>query len=343
MPDPRFFENRGPLSLDELARLTGARLVDSSLGLRPMTCAAVLDRAGADDVTYLSDRRHQDRLRTSQAGACFITQEQIGLVPDGCVGLITPLPQAAWSVAALAMHPPRRLDSAAPAIHPTATLEAGVEVGHGAVIGEGAQIGAGTTIGAGAVIGPGVAIGRDCSIGATSVIHFSLIGDRVRILAGAKIGEAGFGVTVGPKGLMDIPQLGRVILQDGVTVGAGSCIDRGAYNDTTVGENTKIDNLVQIGHNVTLGRNCVLAGQVGIAGSVTVEDGVQFGGRCGVADHLHIGAGARVAAASVVAKNVPAGQDWAGYPARLASIWRRELAWLSRASGARARQRGGAG
>ena len=100
---------------------------------------------------------------------------------------------------------------------------------------------------------------------------------------------------------------------------------------------------MQIGHNVTLGRNCVLAGQVGIAGSVTVEDGVQFGGRSGVAEHLHVGAGARVAAASVVAKNVPAGQDWVGYPARLASIWRRELAWLSRASGAKARHKGGSG
>jgi UDP-3-O-[3-hydroxymyristoyl] glucosamine N-acyltransferase len=162
------------------------------------------------------------------------------------------------------------------------------------------------------------------------VVGHALIGDRVRILAGAVIGEAGFGVGASRAGVIDMPQLGRVILQDGVTVGANSCIDRGAWDDTVVGENTKIDNLVQIAHNVQLGRNCVLAAHTGISGSVTVGDGVQFGGRAGIADHLDIGAGSRIAAAAGVMKDVPAGETWAGSPARQLRRFMRETAWLAR-------------
>jgi UDP-3-O-[3-hydroxymyristoyl] glucosamine N-acyltransferase len=152
----------------------------------------------------------------------------------------------------------------------------------------------------------------------------------VRILAGAVIGEPGFGATAGPKGLIDIPQLGRVILQDGVTIGANTTVDRGAYDDTVIGENTKIDNLVQIAHNVRMGRNCVMAGQAGIAGSVNIGDGVQFGGHAGVADHLTIGSGARVGAGAGVIKDIPPGETWGGTPARPIRQWLKETAWLAR-------------
>ena len=225
------------------------------------------------------------------AGACFISDKHASQAPPAVARLITGEPLAAYAKAAARLHRPRDIPPG-PAIHPTARLEADVVVGAGAVIGPEASIGQGTMIGAGAVIGVGVAIGRQCVIGPKAVIGFALVGDRVRILAGAVIGEAGFGVAGGRGGAIDVPQLGRVILQDGVTVGANSCIDRGAFDDTVIGENTKIDNLVQVGHNVRIGRSCVLAAHTGISGSTTVGDGVRFGGRAGIADHLNIGDGA---------------------------------------------------
>ena len=201
--------------------------------------------------------------------------------------LVTPRPHAAYALAATRLYRPRAIGVGAAAVDPTAELEDDVVLAFGAVVGPNARIGRGTRVGANSVIGPGVAIGRGCTIGANVTIGFALIGDNVRILAGAVIGEAGFGIGTGQTGAIDLPQLGRVILQDGVTVGANTCIDRGAYDDTMVGENTKIDNQVQIGHNVRISRNCVLCGHTGLSGSTIVGDGVMFGAKAGIADHIN--------------------------------------------------------
>lgn len=339
MPDSRFYETLAPAELGELAALTGARLIDSGVTEQSVTQVAALAGADPVSVTYFADRRYASELARTRAAACFIAGEHASWAPEHCAALVTNSPQAAYALAADRLHRPRRHEAGAPAIHPTAEMEDGVILGPGVVVGPGAAIGRGTYIAAGTAIGPGVTIGRHGYVGANASIGFALIGDRVRIHAGAIIGEPGFGATAGSGGLVDVPQLGRVIIQDGVTIGSGSCVDRGAWGDTVIGENTKIDNLVQIAHNVVLGRDCLLAAHTGISGSVIVGDGCMFGGRAGVTDHVTIGAGARIAAAAGVMRDVPAGESWGGHPARPMKRWLRETAWLARA----AQQRRGGG
>ena len=333
MPDPRFFDDLGPVRLAEIAHWTGAALGQASDGERMVVGVAALTGAGRDSITFLAHPRHAQALRESHAGACFLLPQSVDLVPSGCVAVVTDAPQAAYAETARRLHRPRR--AGANAMAADAHLEPDVHLGSGVVVGPGAHIGQGTRIGPNTVVGPGVTIGRDCDIGANVTIGFALIGDRVSICAGVVIGEPGFGATAGPRGLIDIPQLGRVILQDGVTLGANTTVDRGAFEDTVIGENTKIDNLVQIAHNVRIGRNCVLAGHAGLSGSVVVGDNVQFGGQSGVSDHVTIGAGARIAAGAGIIKDIPAGETWGGIPARPIRTWLREVAWLARATGRR--------
>ena len=339
MPDPRFYEDLGPVAAGELAAIAGAEAPQGPE--RPIRGAAPLVRAGPGSIAFFSDRRYLADLANTAAGACFIPAEHASKLPSTCVALMTPEPQAAYARAAARLHRPRRHAGSDAAIHPTAELEDGVELGQGAVVGPGARIGRGTTVAANAVIGPGVAIGRGCEIGPNATVGFALIGDRVRLMAGVAIGEPGFGVAVGRSGAVDVPQLGRVIIQDGVTIGANSCVDRGAWDDTVIGENCKIDNMVQIAHNVRLGRNCILAAQVGISGSVTVGDGVLFGGGVGVADHLTIGAGAQLAGRAGLMHHVPPGERWGGAPAKPIRRFMRESAWLAKMAAGREEGRGG--
>lgn len=328
MPDPRFFEAKQDLSLRELALAAGLAASAGSARAR-IREAAPLSAAGPRSVSFLEDGAHREALAKSKAAAVFIREKHAALAPAGCVALICSHPHAAWALAADRLHRPLEEEGDL-AVHQSVVLEDGVTLAPQVVIGANARIGRGTRIGAGSVIGPGVAIGRDCAIGPNVSVRFALLGDRVTLLAGVRIGEAGFAVATGPKGPVDVPQLGRAILQDGVTVGANSCIDRGGYDDTVIGENTKIDNLVHVGHNVRIGRDCRLAAFTGLSGSVAVGDGVLFGGKAGVADWVSIGEGAAIGASASVFKDVPAGETWTGFPARPMRRWLREQAMLAK-------------
>jgi UDP-3-O-[3-hydroxymyristoyl] glucosamine N-acyltransferase len=215
-------------------------------------------------------------------------------------------------------------------VHPTARLENGVSVDPGAVIGPQAEIGTGSVIAACAVIGPGVRIGRDCAIGSGCSITHALIGDRVIIHPGCRIGQDGFGYTMTGGRYTKVPQIARVIIQDEVEIGAGTTIDRGGLRDTVIGEGTKIDNLVQIAHNVTIGRHCIIVSQVGISGSVTLGDYAMLGGQVGVVDHVNIGEGAQLSARAAVFSDIPAGARWGGYPAVPLRQWARSNVMMRR-------------
>ena len=216
-------------------------------------------------------------------------------------------------------------------IDPSAHLEDGVIVDPLAVIGPRVEIGAGTVIGAGAVIGADVKIGRDCNVGARTAIQFALIGNNVLIHPACSIGQDGYGfIFFGPEGHIKVPQTGRVLIQNNVEVGAGTTIDRGSLRDTVIGEGTKIDNQVQIGHNVTIGRHCLLAAQIGLAGSLTIGDNVALGAKVGINNHLKIGDGAQVTAMSGVKDDIPPNGRWGGFFAKPTKQWFKEIIAVER-------------
>lgn len=328
MPDARFFQTLAPLTLDVLAERIGGELVR---GEGQASSVAPVGSAGPGAVAFVGDKKFAAALETTGAAVVIVPPDLADRAPSHTGVIVSREPQAAWSRASLLFHRPLTLDASAPRDQvcedDTVVLEPGVIVGSGARIGRGSRIGANT------VIGPGVQIGRDCVIGSNVSIGFALVGDGVKIYAGARIGEAGFGAAGSSAGAVDVPQLGRVIVQDNVTIGANTCIDRGAYDDTVIGENTKIDNLCMIGHNCVFGRNVLMAGQTGVSGSVTIGDGVMFGGQAGVGDHITVGRGARVAAGAGVLSDIPAGETWSGYPARPLRQFLRETIWLAKQSG----------
>jgi UDP-3-O-[3-hydroxymyristoyl] glucosamine N-acyltransferase len=337
MPD--FIKLNRALTTGEIAALTRAQLREGDPSDRLIRNIAPLDMAGPDDVSFLDNSRFSASLPTTRAGACLIAPRFAAAAPHGMAVLETAHPYPAFVAVARALFPgslrPLTLfetqgRSAAAQIHPAAHLEAGVTVDPLAMIGPRAQIGSGTVIAAGAVIGPDVCIGRDCEIGPGATILHALVGDRVIVHPGARIGQDGFGFLPSPRGHQKIPQTRRVIIQDDVEIGANTAIDRGATRDTVIGEGTKIDNLVQIAHNVSIGRHCLIAAQVGISGSATVGDFVMMGGQVGIADHIMVGAGAMLGAKAGVMSNVPASARWGGFPAEHAFDWKRGVATVRR-------------
>jgi UDP-3-O-[3-hydroxymyristoyl] glucosamine N-acyltransferase len=338
MSEPVFLRYAGGLTLEEVAGLTGAELPAAAAPTRRLVNVAALDSAGPSDLAFFDKKNLAAAAAATHAGACFTTAVLAKELPARVVPLVVREPYRAFVTAARALFRhalrPSSLyeaqDTAGAHIHAMARLEDGVTVEPGAVIGPRAEIGSGTVIAATAVIGSEVRIGRDCAIGPGASISNALLGDRVIIHAGCHIGQDGFGFVMGGAGHLKVPQVGRVIIQDDVEIGAGSTIDRGAIRDTVIGEGTKIDNLVQVGHNVSIGRHCVLVAQTGISGSSTLEDFVVLGARAGVNNNVTIGEGAQIAAISVVHGDVPPGARWGGTPAKPVKQWFREMMILER-------------
>jgi UDP-3-O-[3-hydroxymyristoyl] glucosamine N-acyltransferase len=331
MADPRFYGNRGPFTL---ARICAKAAATAPAGVNrdgEISDLASLEGAGPKHLSFFAGgRKALDSFQRSAAGFCLVPANEKNLKPPSGMTLLTCASVAhAFAAAAQLFYPDASLAvwRQDQPVDPSARLGQGVLLGPGAVIGPGAEIGDGSRIGAGSVIGPGVAIGRNCEIASNVTITHAYIGDGVTVLPGAQIGQPGFGFASSENGHARIPQLGRVIIQDKVEIGAGTTIDRGALGDTVIGEGSKLDNLVQVGHNVQIGRHCVLVSQVGIAGSTVIEDFAILGGQVGIADHGHIGAGARLAARSAMVSGqvVAGGQDYGGVPAKPVREWMREV------------------
>lgn len=350
MSDPRFFPAPRPVSLQEVAAWCGGVLRSEASGYVTVKGVAPLDTAGDGDLAFLDNQKYIAQLAATRATACLIHPKFAERVPPDVVAVEVAEPYRAFATVTAKLFPAAfRLEgpfggepgqiSPAATIHPSARIEPGATVEPGAVIGARAEIGAGTVVSANAVIGHDVRIGRNGHVGAGTTIIHALIGNRVIIHGGVRIGQDGFGFAMGPRGHLKVPQIGRVVIQDDVEIGANTTIDRGATRDTIVGEGTKIDNLVQIAHNVVIGRHCVIVSQVGISGSTTLDDFVVLGGQVGIAGHLRIGAGTQVAAQSGVMTDQPPRSRIGGSPSRPMGQFARELATLKRL--ARRRPAGG--
>jgi len=336
-----FFKNQGPLTLKQVVELTGCS-VQENADLDARICnIAPLETAGPEDLVYMDNPAYVGHLAETKAGYCLVSSRFADKVPETTLVLLTKQPYHAFASVISCLFPsamkpePIFQESGVSShafIHETArlgknvTLDPGVVVGAYAVIGDETVIGANTTIGAHCVIGCG------CSIASQVSITHSVIKDHVIIHSGCRIGQDGFGFAMGPQGHQKVPQIGHVIIHDHVEIGANTTIDRGASKDTIIGEGTKIDNLVQIGHNVKIGRHCIVVSCVGIAGSTVLEDFVVLGGGAGLAGHLRLGAGSQIAAFSGLNQDVPAGERWGGCPAKPLRAWAREIAFLKQQS-----------
>lgn len=330
--DQRFYETRSEPTIEQLASRLELVPVGGDVTVKLHGFAASRD-ASEGELTFLSTP-DIGALEECQASACFVPPDLVTRAPDDVRRRIALLgasdPRGAFGVAAGSMAQRRELHSGEDHHHHTAKIDPSAILYPGTVLGAGVSIGAGSRIGANTVIGPGVQIGRNCTIGSNATIFCALIGNEVGIFTGAVIGENGFGLAHQDGRL--IPHFGRVILQDGASIGVNSSVDRGMLGDTVIGAGANIDNLCHIGHNVEIGPGVVMAAFAGVSGSSRVGANAQFGGRVGLSDHVTVGPGARIAAGAAVLEDVPAGETWAGYPAKPIRRWFRELAWLSKAA-----------
>lgn len=332
----RFFQRSGPHRLAAIAEAAGASISSGHDLL--FEGVAPLQTAGPGHISFLDNKRYAPLLDSTRAGAVIVHPDMQARVPDRVVALVTSEPYAAWARIAALFHP---APAVSPGIHPsavideTAVVDETADIGPLCVVEAGAEIGPGCRLGPAAVIGSGVVLGRDCRIGAHASVSHALLGARVYVYPGARIGQEGFGFAVTKSGFVTVPQLGRVIIHDDVEIGANTTVDRGSAGDTVIGAGSRLDNLVQIGHNVVLGRCCIIVAQVGISGSTVLGDFVQVGGQAAMAGHLQIGDGAQIGAQAGVISDIEPGARMLGSPAQSGREFFRQVALLKKLSAKR--------
>jgi UDP-3-O-[3-hydroxymyristoyl] glucosamine N-acyltransferase len=334
MTDPVFFVPSRRYTVTEVADLTGSTLANAAYADAIIETIASAGDGSTNALVFVEGKRNAELMAALTATAVLCQPEFADKAPAGVAVLVNPRPQQAFAMVGRLLFPaaatPEPLTSETGVspqafVDPAAKVEPGAIIEAGAVIGPGVGIGSGTIIAPNAVVGRHCQIGRDSYVGPGASVQYALIGNRVVVHGGARIGQDGFGFVSGAKGPERMPQIGRVVIQDDVEVGSNTTVDRGAMADTVIGEGTKIDNLVQIAHNVRIGRGCIIAGHCGISGSVTLGDYVMLGGRVGIADHLTIGDRVQVAASAGLMYDIPAGERWAGMPAQPMRDFFREL------------------
>ncbi len=313
MIDSRFYDRTGPFSLGDLldgldvGPLPGDGYMDEEIRM-----PADLATAQAGEISFLSHRKFKSALETSSATACFVTEKlATDLASRHIIPIISKYPRAHFARIVQKLVKKRELGTSEAAYQaaPTARIHNSAVIGDGAVIEDKAYIGPHC------IIGPGVRIGAGSVLEGHNMIECADIGADCQIKSGAQIGGEGFGMDGDEKGIVNLPHVGCAIVGDRVRIGSHSCVDRGFLGDTTIGDDVKIDNLVQIAHNCSIGAGTMIAGRVGISGSCKIGKNVRMGGAVGLADHLEIGDNAQIAASSGLMKDVPAGEYWGGTPA----------------------------
>ena len=327
MADPKFFSKSKKLTLDKISKLTKISLPESVNKKRVFVDISTLDTASQDNVSFLDNKNYINQFKKSKAGACFFKKDFENIAPRNMVPLITQNPYHSFAIIANAFYPMKDITAGT---HPKAHIESSakyddtVQIAPGAVVSNDVVIGSNCLIGANTVILSGVVIGDNTIIDPNCTIAYSIIGSNVKIHNGVRIGQDGFGFAQNENINLKMPQLGRVLIKDSVEIGSNCSIDRGTGPDTIIGEGTKLDNLVQIGHNAVLGKNCIIVAQSGISGSTQIGNNVIIGGQVGIAGHLKIGNNVRIAAKSGVMKNIEDGMTVGGIPSVPIKDWHRQ-------------------
>ncbi|MGI4852035.1 MAG: UDP-3-O-(3-hydroxymyristoyl)glucosamine N-acyltransferase [Janthinobacterium lividum] len=344
MIDSRFYKSSGALTLQELAEVSKSQLYQPKHYTSQQTFKSVsdLEQATSSDICLFHNKKYKEAFQKTKAGVCFVSPKDIEDAPSHTALLISDVPQRSFALALIALYPMSEghmSPMTESAIHPTAEIGFDTILEYGVTIKENAKIGHNCRIGSHTSIGAGVVIGDNAWIGQNVTISHALIGQNVTLYPGVRVGQAGFGFAMDEKGFVTIPQLGRVLIEDYVEIGANSTIDRGSLRDTIIGRGSRLDNLVMIAHNVVLGKGCVLVAQVGIAGSTILGDHVVIAGQAGLIGHLKIGDRAQIGAQSGVMRDIAPGDVVLGSPALPVKEYMRKTATLNRLSKANSKQK----